>query len=79
MRNLIRYRQALFRLALPTPKSPTSKFIAPKTPPEIVESLDELEGSSPGGGPSRPPWLKVQLERLKQFLVKLLRAANYRP
>jgi hypothetical protein len=80
MRSLISFLQEVFKLALSGPVTPTPQFIGPRNPKEIEQSLVVIEKSSPGRGPSRGPrdWLKVQLERLKRFLVKLLRADNYR-
>ena len=82
MRSLINYQQAALQSASPRPVSPSEKSSPPVTPAEMIPFLNALGLPSSGEGPPRGPrdgWLKVQLKRLKQFLVKLLRVANLRP
>lgn len=81
MRSLISYRQEAFQSASSRP-GPPEQITAPVNPTEMKLCLDALGVSSSEEGPppgSRPGWLKVQLERLKQFLVMVLRVTNYRP
>ena len=64
------------------PVTPAGKISGPVDPKEMKLYLDTLGVPSSGHGPPpkpRPAWLKVQLERLRQFFLKLVRDANYRP
>ena len=81
MRSVFNSQQAALQSVSPRPVLPSEQSSPPVTPAEMIPFLNALGVSSSGEGPPEGPrdgWLKVQLERLKQFLVKLLRVANFR-
>lgn len=81
MRSLINYRQDAFQSASSKAGDPPDQISPPANPTETKMCLDALGVSSSEVGPPEPPpsWLKVQLARLKQFLVKALRVPNHLP
>ena len=81
MRRLNENWRETFQSSFSKPVAPPVKISAPVDPIEMDLQLKILVPSSEGGPPpkSQPPWLRVQLDRLKQFFIKLLHDASHLP
>ena len=82
MRRLDQNWREICHSSLSEPVAPPVKTSAPVDPKEMKMHLDILGvPSSEGGRPPKfqPSWLKVQLDRLKRFFIKLLHDASRLP